>query len=185
MKRTAAIGILLAGLSGCMSSGSDQGRMPGHSGMAYQSSIPGVQGPMGQPLPMMAAARTPQSSGGAQLAQSMMMPPGMMAPGMMPPGGMPPSAMSGGAMAGATPPGGSGIMQAGTSQRPGSPSGVVRAGGGCLEESDAPGGGITPAGCCSARRSPTPWLPSAQSRARAARSSPLAAAKSALSARPA
>jgi hypothetical protein len=107
--------------------------------MAYRSSIPGVQGPMGEPMPMMASGRAPQPSG-AQLAQAMMMPPGMIAPGMIPPGGMPPNAM---------PPSGpgSGVMLASATQAPGSPTGVVHAGGVNLDE---PGthGGITQAGCC-------------------------------------
>ncbi len=142
MKRTAAIGVLLAGLSGCMSSGSDSARMPGHSGLAYQSSVPGVQGPMGEPMPIMARAHAPDSSG-AQLAQAMMMPPGMIAPGMMPPGAMPPSAMPPSGMQGGSP---SGVMLASATEPHGSGSNVIHAGGVNLDD-PANKGGVTQAGC--------------------------------------
>lgn len=145
MKRTAAISVLLAGLSGCMSPSSGSSQTAHPMNMAYQSSIPNVQGPMGEPVPMMARAKAPDSSG-AQLAQAIMMPPGMMAPGMVPPGGMPPSAMPGGGMpSGGSP---SGVMLASATDPNGGSSGVVRAGGVCLDEPGGPGG-VKQAGCCS------------------------------------
>src|SRR5262249_8340097 len=55
MKRTAGFCVLLAGLSGCMSmdyEAGGSGMPPGESHAGGPPSVPGVQGPWGQPVPM-------------------------------------------------------------------------------------------------------------------------------------
>lgn len=115
MKRIAAVLVLVAGLSGCATTGPDTPPMIGHTGAGYTRNIPGVEGPMGQPMPIMAAA-APRQPTGAEYARSMLasnMPMGPMGPmGMVPPGGAP-----------------SGIVQAGAFERAGGPSGIVQMGG--------------------------------------------------------
>jgi hypothetical protein len=117
MKRAAAMFVVLAGLGGCMSPDAGPGSMVGHNGMGSPT-VPGVQGPWGQPVPMIApySANPP----GAVLARQMMstsMPLGMVQPsgpssGMMAHGGPSPS----------------GVVQA-SYEAPGAPGNVVQVGG--------------------------------------------------------
>src|SRR5262249_51176072 len=127
MKQKAAIVTLLVGLSGCTTTTQEALAPPEvHTGARYAHSVPGMEGPMGQPVPVVAQA-APQKMSGAELARATMaanmasgMPPGMMPP-LMPPGMMPPGMMPPGA-------GPSGVMLAGGSQYPGAHSGIVQAG---------------------------------------------------------
>lgn len=72
MKRMAALSVVLAGLVGCVSTDSKPDSMPAYgSGAGYRPSVPGVQGPWGQPVSMV-APYTSKPPSGAQLAQAMM-----------------------------------------------------------------------------------------------------------------
>jgi len=98
MKRTAGLCVLLAGLSGCVSmdySAGGSGTPPGESHAARPPSVPGVQGPWGQPVPMAQpyASRPPASAAEARQMMAMSLPLNMMhmsKPGdMTQPGGIP------------------------------------------------------------------------------------------------
>jgi len=132
--------VVLAGIAGCVSSSQETG--PQGSGTGPRM-VPGVQGPWGTPVPMI-APYTSNPPKGAALAQAMMrnaVPSAMVQGGMTTPGGIaPPGQMAmGGGMPyqGAMPvpgmqPGAMpsvGVVQAGASEMAGGESGVVRAGG--------------------------------------------------------
>jgi hypothetical protein len=134
MKRLAAVLVLAAGLCGCTTTGTETAAPVVHSGVGYRPSVAGFEGPMGQPVPIMAGSAPKQMSGAemarATLAGGMppaMMPPGMLPPGMMPPGGAPSGVMQAGAFQTAGSP--SGIVQAGAFQPAGAPSGIMPVGG--------------------------------------------------------
>jgi hypothetical protein len=102
----------------------DMASMGGRQGPSWRPNVPGVQGPWGQPVPMIApyAARPPA---GAQLAQAMMassVPLGMVQPGAP-----------------------AGVMQASAMQAAGAPSGIVPAGG-ITPPGVTPPGVMTPPG---------------------------------------
>jgi hypothetical protein len=132
--------ILLAGLSGCMSGRSEHGGGAPQSGRGGQPFVPGVQGPWGQPVPMI-GPYTSNPPSGAALARQMMaqsMPLDMVHPHPADTGAV--------RNAGGTLPNGSGLMQAshvappgmnqpnmisppGVPGHPGAPGGLQQAGG--------------------------------------------------------
>ncbi|MFN4259357.1 MAG: hypothetical protein ACK4RK_08655 [Gemmataceae bacterium] len=147
MKRTVGAMILLAAVGGCVASdggGSGPGPMPGGGGGAYRPrSIPGVQGPRGEPVAMAApysASSMGEEAAKAMLAQSV---PLDMIQHLAPPGGIAPVAAL---------------------QRPGDPNLVVHAGGagqftGALPGTILPAGAIAPPGVPFAPGLPPPGAP--------------------------
>ncbi|HMC64375.1 MAG TPA: hypothetical protein VKI65_05500, partial [Gemmataceae bacterium] len=127
MKRTAGAWLLLAALSGCVSMEYDTDGPRGCCGGGSPPAVPGVQGPWGQPVPMVAPySAAPPTDNTARAMMSQSIPLSMVQPQ-------------------------TGVMQAGASVVPGSPSGVTQAGGpcpagGCPPNLQAPPGAITPPG---------------------------------------
>lgn len=83
MKRTAGLCMLLAGLTGCVSmdyQGGGSGMPPGDMHAGGPPSVPGVQGPWGQPVPMKQpyASNPPTSAAEAREMMAMSMPLNMM-----------------------------------------------------------------------------------------------------------
>ncbi|OAI48072.1 hypothetical protein AYO44_01330 [Planctomycetaceae bacterium SCGC AG-212-F19] len=126
MKRLAAVLVLAAGLCGCTTTGTETAAPVVRNGVGYRPSVPGFEGPMGQPVPITAPYAAKQPSG-AEYARAMMA--ANMQPGMAPPGGGP-----------------SGIMQAGAFEPAGGPSGIMQTGGIAPPGMPPPPGMMTPPG---------------------------------------
>ena len=127
MKRTAGAWLLLAALSGCVSMEYNSDGPRGCCGGGSPPAVPGVQGPWGQPVPMVAPySAAPPTDNVARAMMSQSIPLNAVQPQ-------------------------TGVMQASASVVPGSPSGVTQAGGpcpagGCPPNLQAPPGAITPPG---------------------------------------
>lgn len=137
MKRTTGLGLVLTVLSGCMTMAEPRTDVcQGHCGVARAPMVPGMQGPMGEPVAM-AAPYTSMGPTGADAARAMMaqsvplelvQAAGAMGPGMP-----------------------SGVLPAGGNMAAGMPSGIIPAGGGCPPGGCAPpmmppSGGLSPPG---------------------------------------
>ena len=159
MKRLVAMMVALAGIAGCVSTGPENA--PLGNGSAPRM-VPGVQGPWGTPVPMV-APYTSNPPKGAALAQAMMrnaVPASMVQGGMTTPGGIaPPGQM---AMGGGMPGGGmpyQGAMPVPGNQAPaGAPNGIRHVSALEMEGADSGiqrAGGITPPGMNQATPMPT------------------------------
>jgi hypothetical protein len=118
MKRTVGVCVVLAALGGCVTLDENSDSNPCMSGRCYTGyapSVPGVQGPWGQPVPVAGpymGAPGSEAAARAMMSQSVpldlvqgTMPPGMMGGGLVqancPPGGCPPGMAGGPPIAGA------------------------------------------------------------------------------------
>src|SRR5262249_1120121 len=134
MKRTTIAAMLLTALGGCVSTDGmpNQGAMP-QFGTAYQArTVPGLQGPQGQPVAMIAPYNAmPQSSSGSDMARLMM-------------SRSQPLSL---------------VQQTGLTAPAGQESGIVRASGPGMASAGVPTGGISPPGVPFAPGSPAPGGP--------------------------